>query len=315
LNAAPPPSLRALVTGAAGFVGRAVCRRLAPVRAAVRTTPEPTIEGAAETVAVGDVGPGTDWADALRGIEVVVHLAARAHRAWPEDELRRVNVEGTRRLAEAARAAGVRRLVYLSSAGVLGACSPGRPFTEADPPRPHDAYTRSKAEAERALAATSGLEAVILRAPLVYGPGAPANFRELREAVDRERLLPLGAVKNRRHLVYVENLADAVAAAAERPEATGRTYLVADDDAVSTPDLIRRLAEALGRRARVPSVPLPLLRAAAFILGQSGRLARLAASFEVDASLLRRELGWRPRVPMADALRATASAFRASFES
>jgi nucleoside-diphosphate-sugar epimerase len=311
--AAPP---RVLLTGASGFVGRAVARRLAETGAAVRPALRkgPAAPGA---VVVGEIGPHTDWSAALAGVDAVVHLAARAHvvretEADPDAAFRRVNVDGTRRLAEAARAAGVRRFVYLSSAGVHGDRTDGKPFTEDAPPRPHDAYTRSKWEAEQALAATAGLPVAVLRAPLVYGPGAPANFLELLRAVDAERLLPLGAVRNRRDLVGVENLADAVAACLSKPEAAGRRYLVADGDPVSTPELVRRLAAALGRRARLPAVPVFLLRAAAFATGRLRRLDKVIASFEVDASRLRRELGWSPRVPMRDGLRAAADAWRAA---
>ena len=307
-----------LVTGAGGFVGRALCEALAAtprtVRRAVRAAP-PGPEGA---VATGDVGPDTDWRAALEGVQCVVHLAARTHvlreaAADPLAEYRRVNVDGTLRLAEQARQCGARRLLFMSSVKVNGEATE-RPFTERDAPRPEDAYGVSKWEAEQALAAfaaRSGMEVVVLRPPLVYGPGVKGNFLRLLDAVARGALLPLASIANRRSLIHVGNLVEAVAVAIDAPQAAGKTYLVSDGEDVSTPDLVRALAHALGVRARLLPCPPRLLRLAAAAVGQGAQMGRLTGSLQVDGSALRRELGWQPRHTLAQGLAETARWYHA----
>ena len=308
-----------LVTGANGFVGRALCAALAAaghaVRMAVRA-PQPDLPGA---MAVGDIGPATDWRTALDGMRSVVHLAARTHvrretAADPLAEYRRINVGGTEHLARSAAAQGVRRFVFLSSVKVNGESTAARPFTEDDAPRPEDAYGASKLEAEQALArvaAATGLEVAVLRPPLVYGPGVKGNFLRLMRLVARGLPLPLGAILNQRSLVYVANLADAIVTAVEAPRAAGATYLVADGEDVSTPDLVRGLAQALGVTARLPALPLAALTYIAAIAGKRAELARLAGSLQVDSSRIRRELLWRPRYTLAQGLAETARWYHA----
>jgi nucleoside-diphosphate-sugar epimerase len=270
--------------------------------------------GAGDSIAVGDIGPTTDWRAALQGVQCVVHLAARTHvlhesAADPLAEYRRANVEATERLARQAAAAGVRRLVFMSSIKVNGEATHGRPYTETDPPRPEDAYGTSKWETERALARVateSGLEVVVLRPPLVYGPGVKGNFLRLMRLVASGTPLPFASIANRRSLVYVGNLADAVVAAADVPGAAGRTYLVADGEGVSTPDLVRAIATALGARARLLPCPPALLELGAALAGRRAEIARLTGSLQVDASAAARELGWRPRVDLERGLAATA---------
>ena len=307
------------VTGATGFIGQALCDALAaagrPLRRIVRAR-EPALPDA---VAVGDIGSTTDWRAALEGARCVVHLAARTHvmresAADPLAEYRRANVESTVRLAREAAAAGVRRLVFMSSIKVNGE-STRRPYTEADPPRPEDAYGVSKWETEQALAriaGATGLEVVVLRPPLVYGPGVKGNFLRLMRIVAREERLPLASVANRRSLIYVGNLADAVVTAIDAPGAAGRTFLAADPEDVSTPDLVRAIAHALGARARLLPCPVALLHLGAMLAGRGGDVERLTGSLQVDASLLRRELGWRPRLTLAQGLEETARWFRAA---
>jgi nucleoside-diphosphate-sugar epimerase len=304
-----------LVTGASGFVGTALCAALEaagrPFRRAVRSA------APASAVAVGDIGPATDWRAALEGVRCVVHLAARTHvladaAADPLAEYRRANVDATLRLARQAAAAGVRRLVFMSSIKVNGESS-RRPYTEADPPRPEDAYGISKWETEQALAAlaaASGLEVVVLRPPLVYGPGVKGNFLRLMRLVARGTPLPLASIDNRRSLIHVGNLADAVVAAIDAPGAAGRTYLAADGEDVSTPGLIRAIAEALGTRARLLPCPGTLLGLGAALAGRRAEAERLTGSLQVDATRLRRELGWHPRVTLAEGLAETARWFR-----
>jgi len=303
------------VTGAGGFVGTALCRTLVArghdVVGAVRRG-RLALPGVA-TVEVGDVGPDTDWGAALAGVETVVHLAARVHvmndrTGDPLAEYRRVNVDGSRRLAERAATAGVRRLVHVSSVKVHGDASLERPFTERDPAAPGDPYGISKAEAENAMAAVAaatGMDLVMVRPPLVYGPGVKGNFHTLVAALRRGLPLPLAGVVNRRSLIFVGNLADALALCAEHPAAAGETFLVRDGEDVSTPQLVRKLGKALGRPARLIAVPTGMVRLAAWLLGRSGAADRLFGSLAVDDAEIRRRLGWRPPFTLDEGLTRT----------
>ena len=303
-----------LVTGANGFIGRALCDALASSGRQVRRALRAQQPGLPDAIATGEIGSETDWRAALEGVRCVVHLAARTHvlRDTAADSLveyRRINLAGTERLARSAAAQGVQRLVFLSSVKVNGERTETRPYTEEDAPRPEDAYGVSKWEAEQALAraaAENRLEVVVLRSPLVYGPGVKGNFLRLMNLVVRGAPLPLGAVDNRRSLIYVGNLSDAIVTAIDAPRAAGRTYLVADGEDVSTPDLVRALARALGVKARLPPFPLAALRLAAAIAGRRAELARLTGSLQVDSSRIRRELDWRPRCGLAQGLAETA---------
>ncbi|MDZ7641614.1 MAG: NAD-dependent epimerase/dehydratase family protein [Desulfurivibrio sp.] len=251
---------------------------------------------------------------ALAGVDCVVHTAARAAVmadpvADPLVALREVNVAGTRRLAEQAAGAGVRRLVFISSVKVNGErTAPEAPFLFSDTPAPEDAYAISKWEAEQALwqvAAQTGLEVVVVRPPLVYGPGVGGNFARLLGLVARGWPLPLGAVNNRRSLVALANLVDLLRVCVDHPAAAGRTFLVADGDDLSTPELLRRLALAMGRPVRLLPVPPVFLWRAGRLLGREAELARLLSSLQVDISFTRRTLGWEPPVRVDDALRET----------
>jgi nucleoside-diphosphate-sugar epimerase len=303
------------VTGARGFVGRALCERLLGSGLSVRCIVRG--DAGASSFAVGDIGPHTQWQDALAGADAVVHLAARVHcmrdtSADPLAHYRRVNVEGTRGLASAAAAGGVRRMVFLSSIKVNGEFA-NRPLTEQDPPQPLDPYAISKYEAEQALtgiAARSGLESVILRAPLVYGPGVRANFLSLMRAVARGIPLPLGAVDNRRSLIYVGNLVDAICACLVHPAAAGRTFLVDDGEELSTAELVRRLAGALHVSARLFPVPVAVLRLAARLAGRTAALERLLGSLRIDGSAIRHTLQWQAPFNVDAGLAATARWYR-----
>lgn len=306
--------MRVLVTGATGLVGRAVLVRLgvepwAPVRAAVRTAGA-AVPAHVEPVVVGAIGAGTSWRAALDGIDAVIHLAARVDRVPravrdPLDAFREVNVRGTEALARAAVAAGVRRFVHLSTLKVHGE----EGHLRADLPlAPADPYAVSKAEGEEAVrvaALGSDMETVVIRPPLVYGPGVGANLGALVDAVRRGRPLPLGAVRNRRSLVGVDNLADLVVACLRSGPAAGRAFLVSDDEDVSTPDLVRRIARALGRPARLAPVPPIVLRAGAAVLGRGPAVRRLLGSLTVDLTPTRTALGWRPPVSLDEGLRRT----------
>ncbi len=308
-----------LVTGASGFVGSRLSALLAEsgytVRRACRSGGSANEAG---WVTVGELGPETDWSAALEGVDAVVHLAARVHVMGESPEAARrasrtANVEGTARLAEAAVAAGVRRFIYASSIKVLGERTEGRPFRPEDIPAPEDPYAVSKWEAEQALAhiaARSTLEPVILRPPLIYGPGVKANFLRLLHWVERGVPLPFGRVRNRRSLLYVDNFTHLVRDCLERSDIAGRVFLPSDGEPVSTGELICRLAEALGRPCRLLPVPTGALRMVATLLGKGAEAGRLLDSLEVDDPTLKAVLGWSPTYTLADGLRETAAWFR-----
>lgn len=292
---------RILVTGAAGFIGRALCRTLAArghqVVAAVRNGASP-VENT-ELHVLGEFAPDTDWAPALSGVEIVVHLAQHAHRKSGGFEHEPATAAA---LAWAAAAAGARRIVYLSSIKAMGdATGPGHPFRAEEEPRPQDPYGRGKLATERALAAVPGIELAVIRPPLVYGPGVGANFRALMRLVASGTPLPFAAIDNRRSLVFIDNLTDLIALAAFHPDAPGRALLARDGADVSTPALIRMLAAALGVSARL--FPLP---------GIGRVVPALAQSAQIDDAATRARLGWSPPVTTEEGLAATAASFRAA---
>ena len=294
-----------LVTGATGFVGTALVAALTGARhrvvRVIRGAPAPG------DIAVADLLSWQPAAKDLAGVDCVIHLAARTHvmaesAADPLAAYRALNVAVTARLAEAAAQAGVRRFVFMSSIKVNGEATHGRAFTPDDVPRPEDAYGISKHEAEEALhaiAQRTGLEVVVLRPPLVYGPGVKGNLLALTRAVDRGVPLPLASIDNRRSLVGLDNLVSAIALAATHPAAAGRTFLVNDGEDLSTPQLVRAIAAGLGRPARLLPCPVALLRLAGRLTGKSAAVDRLTGSLEVDASVLTQALGWRPATPPA----------------
>ncbi len=297
---------RLLVTGATGFVGRAVCAALTQrhnsVRGVVRNLPRPSSEPC-ELIKLNDIGLTTQWSDALDGMNTVIHLAARTQvthdsAADPLAALCAVNVAGTLNLARQADAAGVKRFVFISSAKVNGECTQaGQAFTEADQPKPQDAYAQSKHEAElglREIAAASGMEVVIIRAPLVYGPGVKGNFAALMRTVRRGWPLPLGGVQNQRSLVALDNLVDFIVTCAAHPQAANQTFLVSDGHDLSTPELLRGLARAAGVPVRLLPVPVWALQAGAALLGKSDAVQRLCGNLQVNISKARSLLSWVP---------------------
>lgn len=306
---------KVLVTGADGFVGRALCKRL---RQAGHVCVRAVRQGqGADVVAVGDIGSRTDWQAALAGCDTVIHLAARVHVmqetcADPLAAFREVNVRGSAVLAQAAARAGVRRFIYLSSIKVLGeSTAPGQPFSAESPPCPQDTYGISKWEAEEVLAqiaAESGMELVIVRPPLVYGPGVKANFQALIRLVARGIPLPFGRIRNnRRSLVYLGNLVDLIACCVTHPGAPGHRFLVSDGDDLSTARLLEILARAQGCRLRLLPVPAFFLSLGARLLGRSGVAERLLGNLQVDMDLTCRQLEWFPPYTVADGMAATVS--------
>jgi nucleoside-diphosphate-sugar epimerase len=309
---------RILITGSNGFIGLNLCQRLSelqydlicPLRSAKASSQMPD-SFCAKKIIVGDIGPDTEWNDALKNVDTVIHLAARVHvlaekEADPLRAFRGVNVDGTKRLASAAYAEGVKRFIYISSIGVNGQTTGPQPFTEACTPQPYDPYTLSKWEAEQALqdiAQETGLEIVILRPPLVYGENAPGNFSRLIKLVDSGIPLPLGSVNNRRSFVYVDNLVDAIVHCIEHPAAVGQTFLVSDGQDVSTPGFIRLIAHSMGREPRLIPFPPRLLKTMGRLLGKESEIDRLIGSLVLDISKIRRELDWTPPCTMEQGLR------------
>ncbi len=319
--------MRVLVTGATGFVGRALCKTLIQaghdVSAAVRNPNAADIPEGVTPHGIGDIGPDTDWSKALAGADAVIHLAARAHMvdesiADAAAQFNRVNAEGTAHLAEAAANAGIDRFVYLSTVKVMGegggeGGGEGAPYRETDAPRPEGAYGESKLAGEKALtevAANTSLEPVILRPPLVYGPGAKANFLTLLKICQMAPPLPFSAVRNKRSLIYLGNLVDAVILCLGAEQAAGETYFVCDDEALSTPELLRHVAQALGRPARLFPVPKALLRLAGAITGKSEAISILLSDLQVEKEKIHRQLGWNPPFNVVQGLKITADWFK-----
>lgn len=295
--------MRLLVTGADGFIGARACDLLeSRGHDVVRVVRNARGQGRNRRV-VADLVQLTDWSTLLLGIDTVLHLAGRAHvlnekEADAELAFQRVNVEVTRRLAASSAELGVRRLVFASSIGVNGACTEGEPFREEDEPRPQNAYARSKLDAERALlqvAGTTSLELAIVRPPLIYGPGAKGNLLRMLKLVSSGLPVPLRSLRNRRNLVSLDNLCDALALCCEAQAAAGQTFLLAEPEPRSTADIFAALYRGMGRTSRLLPVPSPLLQAAARLVGKSDLYEKLCGSLELDATKARRLLGWQPR--------------------
>lgn len=301
-----------LVTGASGFVGNSLCARLVSenrhfVRAARQRRSD-----AIDAIVVGELGSDTDWRTALAGCDAVVHLAARVHvmrdmATDPLAEFRHVNVQGTLALAKQAAEAGVRRFVMVSSIKVNGEFTAlGRPFSVHDTPAPQDAYGISKHEAEqglRALSAQTGMEVVIVRPPLVYGPGVKANFATMMRWLARGIPLPLGSItRNQRSLVGIDNLVDLLMVCLDHPAAAGQTFLVSDGEDLSTAELLSRLGGVMGHPARLVPVPESWLSLGARCVGRSGMYQRLCGSLQLDIAHTRTLLGWAPPVSVDEGL-------------
>lgn len=298
---------KVLVTGANGGVGSAVVARIdrdgrhLAVRAVRSLAQAPGRDG--RTVEIGDLDMPVDWTAALRGVAIVVHTAARVHRMMDRDPdsaaaYHRVNTEATLGLARQAAVAGVSRLIFVSTIKVLGERSePGAPFRADDSHEPVDDYAKSKAAAERGLlevARASRMEVTIVRPPLVYGSALRGNFRRLVESLERGIPLPLGGIDNRRSLVSIDNLVDLLNVCLEHPGAANEAFLVSDAEDLSTTDLVRRLAVAMGRPPRLFTIPGVIVRATAALVGRDASAKRLYESLQVDIAKNRHLLGWSP---------------------
>lgn len=309
--------MKIAVTGANGFVGSAVCDALRAEHHSVRPLLRQALPAYPDAVAVGPIQGDTDWMSALQDVDCVVHCAARVHvmsetEADPLAAFRAVNVLGSQRLAEQAAQVGVKRLVFLSSLKVLGEVTePGHPFQASDVPKPEDPYGMSKWEAEQVIqqvGQVTGMETVVIRPPLVYGPGVKANFQKLLQAVSRGVPLPMGGIHNQRSLVNLDNLCDLIALCVHHPAAAGKVFLVSDGQDVSTPELIRAMGEALDRPARLVTIPAAVLRLMGRLSGRQAQIERLSGSLQVEIGHTREVLGWTPRTSLQQALQSLVQA-------
>lgn len=311
-----------LLTGGTGFVGQAVLNKLMNeghrITAVVRGH-RPEMAPAIHQHVVADMLDVTDWASVLENQHAIIHAAARVHvmneiEQNPLEAFRRVNVDATLQLANAAARAGIKRFVFISSVKVNGeATLPGAPFDESSTDQPSDAYGHSKKEAEDRLfevAGRTGMEVVVVRPVLVYGPGVGANFLSLMRWVDRGVPLPLGAIHNKRSFVSIGNLADFIIRCASHPAAANQVFLISDGEDMSTSELLRRMSNALGVPDRLIGVPSGLLLLLGKLSGKGAEMQRLCGSLQVDISKARRLLCWNPPISVEQSLAATAESFK-----
>jgi len=318
--------MKILVTGANGFIGQRLCETLLKagyfVRGAIRHLPSGVhslkSSNNADFVFIDDISQETNWSMALKGIDCIIHLAARVHimKETSGDTFtvfRKVNAEGTSLLARMAADAGVKRFIFLSTVKVNGEGTEKHQFTERDTPNPHDDYSTSKWEAEQALHNISdsvGLEVVILRPPLVYGPGVKANFLRLLDMVNKNTPLPLSLVNNKRSMIYIGNLVDAIVRCIEHPVIANQTFLVNDGQDVSTPELIRMIARAMGKKARLFPCPVSLLKMIGKVAGKSAEIERLVNSLQIDSTKIRRTLNWIPPFTVEEGILETVKGYK-----
>jgi len=309
--------MKVFVTGANGFIGKALCSRLISenfiIFGAVRSGVASEVFPGTKVIEIGDINGSTNWGNKISETDVVVHTAARVHvmndpASEPLAAYRKVNVQGTENFARRAAELGVKRFIFLSTVKVNGEEN-RKAYTESDRPSPMDSYGISKMEAEKIISDISvktGMETVILRPPLVYGPGVKANFLRLLRVVDRGIPLPLASTKNQRSMIYVENLVDAILQCMRNPYAAGQTYLVSDGQNVSTPELIRMIAAALQKGPRLFRFPPLALYMAGRLTGRGPAVDRLIGSLTVDTGKIRNELGWTAPFTLEEGLRNTA---------
>ena len=307
-----------LITGATGFVGRALFENLKSKKKyfahlTTRTNQEELFEGG-KAFNIGEIDPNTNWKDALDGVSCIVHCAARAHMMEKKqtDSLnayRRINVDGTRNLAKQAALRGIKRFIFLSSVKVNGEETiASKSFKYDDIPQPQDAYGISKWEAEQALLEVSkktGLELVIIRAPLIYGVRIKGNFLRLLDLIYKEIPLPLFNINNSRSFIGLDNLVDLIIHCIDHPKAAGKTFLVSDDEDISTPALIRKLSKIMGRSARLFSFPISILKLTGYLIGKTPEVNRLIGSLRVNSSHTRKILEWNPPFSLDEGLEKT----------
>ena len=314
--------MKILVTGATGFIGEAVLQKLKDDRhknivALVRELSDKLCPEIPQII-TGDLGSKTDYSEALNNVDIIIHSAARAHImddavADPLTEFRKVNTDGTLTLAHQAVTSGVKRFIFISSIKVNGEeTQPNNSFRPDDIFTSTDPYGISKQEAEQgllALAKVTGLEVVIIRPPLVYGPGVRANFAAMMQWVEKGRPLPLKSIKNQRSLIALDNLVSFIIHCINHPKAANEVFLVSDNEDVSTPELLQKVAKALNKKARLLPVPIFMMSFAAKLIGKGAVMNRLFGSLQIDSSKARNLLGWEPVISMDDQLKKTADAY------
>jgi nucleoside-diphosphate-sugar epimerase len=306
-----------LVTGASGFIGRALCRGLIKlnftVYGTVRNSDLNSSDSDFNSITVSEIGPEMNWINTLEKIDCIIHCAGMSHTMNDENQLdlyRLINTEGTKSIATQAAKTGVKRFIFLSSVKVNGEStnksSDARKFTYNDVPNPKSYYAISKFEAEKALleiAYKTGLEVVILRLPVVYGNGVKGNLKRLIKLINSRVPLPFGSVKNKRSLIGIDNLVDVIIKCIEHPNAIGQTFLLSDGKNLSTPELIQLIASAIGQPVKLFSLPLIFLKFFSFILGKKKEINRLTESLEVDDSYTKEILNWTPPVSVEEGIR------------
>ena len=312
--------MKLLITGTNGFVGKSLCPELCnqghAVLAAMRSLDKQVVD--VDKVLITSISKETDWCSALQNVEVVIHLAARVHvmnevAVDALAEFHKVNVEGTLNLARQAAKCGVQRFIFLSSISVNGNNNL-KPFTDGDTQNPQDPYAVSKYEAEQgllAIAKETVMEVVIIRPPLVYGPGVKANFASMMKWVNKNIPLPFGSIHNQRSLVALDNLVDFIIHCIDHPKAANEVFLISDGEDVSTTELLQKVAKAFGKKALLLPIPVSLMTLAARLLGRGDVANRLFGSLQVDSSKARELLGWEPVITMDEQLNKTADAYLA----
>ncbi|NRN29559.1 NAD-dependent epimerase/dehydratase family protein [Photorhabdus heterorhabditis] len=302
-----------LLTGSTGFVGRAILNKLSgkSIKALGRVRPANQLVDFFS----GSIDANTDYSLALEDVKVVIHSAARVHitndsSLDPLAAYREINTEGTLNLARQAAQAGVNRFIFISTIGVNGGRTIDHPFRISDLPSPWDFYSQSKYEAEIGLwdiQATTGMEIVVIRSPLVYGPNAPGNFGKLVNAIATEHWLPLGAIHNKRSFVALDNLVDLIITCIDHPNAANQTFLISDDQDVSTTEFMKKIADALGKPSKLIPIPMGFIRFVAGIIGKKSVAERLCDSLQIDISHTKYTLNWVPPVTMEQQLIKTAT--------
>lgn len=313
-----------LITGATGFLGKPLIKQLSNEFTKNNIFPvlrkNSTSFDEFSPIVVDDINSTTDWLDKLQGVDCIIHCAARVHVMNEVDEdpleaFREINVRGTLQLAQAAAKSGVKRFIFVSSIKVNGESTTGRlPYQSSDTPNPEDPYGISKAEAEeglKKLAEETGMDVIIIRPPLVYGPGVKANFAAMLKLASTGVPLPFGCIKNnQRSMVYVENLISLIIECINNINAANQTFLISDDDDLSTKAFVQGLSKALGKSSFMLPVPNTIFSLAGKVLGKSAIIDRLCGSLQVDINQTKNTLNWQPPYSVEQGFAATANAFK-----
>ena len=311
--------MKLFITGINGFIGQALTARLSETSHIISGSVRPgsSYDGfPMKDITHKKLLIDEDWTQSLNGLDVVIHTAARAHIinevvSNPLKEFQKINVASTLNLAQQAADAGVARFIFISSIGVNGNCNTV-PFVELDEPMPKEPYAISKYQAEKGLldiSRNTGMEITIIRPPLVYGPGVKANFKSMIQWMNKGVPLPLGAINNKRSFVALDNLVDFIILCTEHHQAANEIFLISDGEQVSTTELLKKVAKALGKKSLLVPVPIKIMILVAKLIGQSVMSDRLFESLQIDSSKARTLLGWKPVISMDEQLKKTVDAY------